>query len=43
MPDDPKAILVLTTAGDGEQARKIAAHLVENRLAACVNIVPGVR
>jgi periplasmic divalent cation tolerance protein len=34
--------IVLTTAGSEEEARKIARHLVERRLAACVNIVPQV-
>jgi periplasmic divalent cation tolerance protein len=34
--------IVLSTAGSQEQARKIAQALVERRLAACVNIVPGV-
>ena len=34
--------IVLSTAGSEEEARKIAHHLVENRLAACVNIVPHV-
>ena len=43
MPDRPEAILILTTAGDDEQAHKIAAHLVENRLAACVNIIPHIQ
>ncbi len=33
---------ILTTAGSEEEAHKIARHLVENRLAACVNIVPRV-
>jgi periplasmic divalent cation tolerance protein len=32
--------IVLSTAGSEDEARKIARHLVENRLAACVNIVP---
>jgi periplasmic divalent cation tolerance protein len=32
--------IVLSTAGSEEEARKIAHHLVEKRLAACVNIVP---
>jgi periplasmic divalent cation tolerance protein len=34
--------IVLTTAGSEEEARKIARHLIENRLAACVNIVPQI-
>jgi periplasmic divalent cation tolerance protein len=34
--------IVLTTAGSEEEARNIARHLVEGRLAACVNIVPQV-
>ena len=34
--------IVLTTAGSEEEARKIARHLVERQLAACVNIVPQV-
>jgi periplasmic divalent cation tolerance protein len=34
--------LVLTTAGSEEDAQKIARHLVEHRLAACVNIVSRV-
>jgi len=35
-------LLVLTTAGSEEEARKIAYTLVERRLAACVNIVPRI-
>jgi|SRR5580658_171725 periplasmic divalent cation tolerance protein len=34
--------VVLTTTGSEEEARRIARHLVERRLAACVNIVPQV-
>jgi periplasmic divalent cation tolerance protein len=34
--------IVLSTAGSEEEARKIANHLVESRLAACVNIVPQI-
>jgi periplasmic divalent cation tolerance protein len=34
--------IVLSTAGSEEEARKLAQHLVENRLAACVNIVPQI-
>lgn len=36
------ARIVLTTAGSQEEARKIAHALVERKLAACVNIVPGI-
>jgi periplasmic divalent cation tolerance protein len=31
--------IILTTAGSDAEARKIAAALVERRLAACVNVV----
>lgn len=34
--------IILTTTGSPEEARKIARHMVENRLAACVNIVAPV-
>lgn len=34
--------VVLTTCGDHDTARRIAASLVEEGLAACVNILPGV-
>ena len=34
--------IVLSTAGSEQEARRIAQHLLVNRLAACVNIVPGV-
>jgi len=34
--------LVLTAAGSREEARRIARTLVERRLAACVNIIPGI-
>jgi periplasmic divalent cation tolerance protein len=36
-------IVVLTTCESGEQAEGLARRLVEQRLAACVNILPGVR
>ena len=35
--------LVLSTCPDPESAEALARRLVEGRLAACVNIVPGVR
>ena len=34
--------IVLSTVGSEEEARKIAHHLVERQLAACVNIVPKI-
>jgi len=34
--------IVLTTVGSEDEARKIAEHLVETQLAACVNIIPHV-
>lgn len=34
--------IVLSTAGSEEEARKLARHLVERKLAACVNIVPQI-
>jgi periplasmic divalent cation tolerance protein len=35
--------VLLTTAGSEDEAGRIAAALVERRLAACVNIVPRIR
>ena len=35
-------IVILTTAGNDEQAFKIANELVNKKLAACVNIVPTI-
>lgn len=34
--------IVLSTAGSEDEARKIAQHLVESQLAACVNIIPHI-
>lgn len=36
-------IVVLSTCESAEQAGKLARTLVEQRLAACVNILPGMR
>jgi periplasmic divalent cation tolerance protein len=36
-------IIVLSTCDSEEQASRIARRLVEQRVAACVNIVPNVR
>lgn len=41
--EDSDAIVVLITAASREEADRIARRLVEDRLAACVNIVPQVR
>ncbi len=35
--------IVLTTCALQEEADKIGRHLVENRLAACVNIIPQIK
>ncbi len=40
--DGARFAIVLTTAGSDEEASRIAETLVERRLAACVNVVPGV-
>lgn len=34
-------LLVFTNLPDAESAQRLAAHLVESRLAACVNILPA--
>ena len=34
--------LIVSTIDDAEQAKRLARRLVENRLAACVNIIPKV-
>ena len=36
-------VVIFVTSGNTEEAEKIAKFLVENKLAACVNIVPGVK
>ncbi len=38
----PEVVVVLVTAGSQEEAERLAQTLVAERLAACVNIVPGV-
>ena len=35
-------IVVLITCGSPEEARTIARALVDRRLAACVNVIPGI-
>ena len=39
----PDILLVLTTMPDDDRADALARTLVEERLAACVNVLPGVR
>ena len=36
-------IVVLTTCGSADEARRIARELIAQRLAACVNLLPPVR
>src|SRR5512135_367101 len=36
-------IIVLITASSNDEAAKVGTALVEDHLAACVNIVPGIR
>ena len=36
-------IIVLVTTGSLRESKKLARHLVESRLAACVNITPPIR
>lgn len=40
--ENPIAVVVLITTGNREEATRIAEHLVETQLAACVQILPGV-
>ena len=37
-----RAILVLTTCANAEEAQALAAELVDHRLAACVNTINGI-
>lgn len=39
---EPGIVLALTTVGAAADAERLARALVEGRLAACVNVVPGV-
>ncbi|MFZ0663045.1 MAG: divalent-cation tolerance protein CutA [Acidobacteriaceae bacterium] len=42
MPNEPfPARIALTTVSSLDQGRQLARHLVERRLAACVNLIPG--
>ena len=37
-----ETLVVLSTFGSAEEARRVGAQLVEERLAACVNLLPAV-
>ena len=39
---DNQSVVVLITAGSREEAERVASALLEPRLAACVNLLPGV-
>jgi periplasmic divalent cation tolerance protein len=41
--EEPRLLAVITSTGTEEQALDIAHALVQRRLAACVNILPGAR
>jgi periplasmic divalent cation tolerance protein len=38
----PEPILLLSTCANPQEAQRIAAALINDRLAACVNIIPGI-
>ena len=42
-PSGQDVVLVLTTVAVEDDAERLATALVDRRLAACVNVVPGVR
>lgn len=41
--DNTSAIIVLITASSAEEAENIAKSLVEDKLVACVNIIPQIK
>lgn len=42
MPSRPQSVLLYITARDGEEAAAIARTLLNERLVACANLLPGV-
>ncbi|MGD8615443.1 MAG: divalent-cation tolerance protein CutA [Gammaproteobacteria bacterium] len=42
MEQDTKILIIFCTAPDSDTGRRIAEELVEYRLAACVNLLPGI-
>jgi periplasmic divalent cation tolerance protein len=43
MEQDPPVLFAYVTCRDEAEAERIARALVEERLAACVNLIPGMR
>ena len=41
MPQNDKIVLVYSTFPTPEKAQEVGSYLVDSRLAACVNIIPG--
>ena len=41
--DQTSAIIIFITASSSEEAKKIATALVEEKLVACVNIIPQIK
>jgi len=41
--ETPAVVILCTAPAEGDVAAKLARSLVEQKLAACVNIIPGVR
>lgn len=39
----PNFVLITTTAGSADEAEQIASSLLEQRMAACVQIIPQIR
>ena len=39
---EPQALLVFVTIASAEEGRALARDLVSSRLAACVNVIPGI-
>lgn len=42
LKDAGKFLLVLTTVGNAQQARRLAQKLVQKKVAACVNLLPRI-
>lgn len=42
MAENTGCLLVLTTCQTNDTAEKIARHLVDNKIAACINVIPNI-